>query len=86
MFDWDDANIDHIARHGLEPEDVEEALLDPDSFPVPTYNYGGEKRRGLVGATNGGRVLFVVYTERGGKIRPITAREASKSQKRRYKR
>ncbi|CAN5880709.1 BrnT family toxin [soil metagenome] len=86
MFDWDDANIDHIARHGLEPKDVEEALLDSESVPMPAYNYGSEKRRGLVGATNGGRILSVVYTERSGKTRPITAREASKSEKRRYRR
>lgn len=25
MFDWDDANIAHIARHDVEPHETEEA-------------------------------------------------------------
>jgi hypothetical protein len=26
-FEWDDGNVDHIERHGLTPEEVEEVLL-----------------------------------------------------------
>ena len=25
-FDWDEGNIDHIARHGVDVDDVEQAL------------------------------------------------------------
>ena len=25
-FDWDDINVDHIARHGVTPDEVEKAL------------------------------------------------------------
>jgi len=28
MCDWDDANVEHIARHGITPEEAEEVLLD----------------------------------------------------------
>lgn len=83
---WDEANIDHIARHGLEPEDVEEALLDPEGVPVAAYNAAGERRRGLVGATEFGRILYVVYTKREGAIRVVTARDANPREKRRYRR
>lgn len=28
-FDWDEANVAHIARHGVRPWEAEEALTDP---------------------------------------------------------
>ena len=30
--EWDDDNIEHIARHGVEPEEVEEIVYE-DCFP-----------------------------------------------------
>ncbi len=43
-FDWDDNNIEHIARHGVEPWEAEEALLDPDVIGTDAYNMRGEVR------------------------------------------
>lgn len=86
VFLWDDANTDHIARHGLELEDVEEALLDPEGVSAPAYNSGSEKRSGFIGATEAGRVLFVVYTYWDDDIRVVSAYDANASQKRRYRR
>lgn len=86
IFRWDSANIDHIARHTLEPEDVEEALLDPKGINAPAYNAGSERRHGFIGATEAGRILFVVYTERSDELRVVTARDADVGQKRRYRR
>ena len=85
-FDWDEENEGHIARHGVEPHEVEEAVLDPWRKPLSAYNRGGEKRRGLIGATEAGRVVFVIYVVRGGKVRPITANDATKAQEQRYRR
>lgn len=85
MFDWDDANIEHIAEHGLEPEDVEEVFLNP-TLPAAAYNVPGEKRFALLGTTDAGRILYVVYTKRSGQVRIATARDANKSEKRRYRR
>jgi uncharacterized protein len=55
-FDWDDDNIEHIARHGVEPEDAEEAVGDPGR--VTRRRRGG--RLVVIGATEAGRVLVVV--------------------------
>ncbi len=74
----------NCCRHGVERYEVEEAFLDPGRKPLSAYNRGGEKRRGLIGATEAGRILFVIYAPRGGKVRPITANDATKAQKRRY--
>ena len=61
-------------------------LLDPEGFGTDAYDVPRERREALVGATGEGRILFVVYTIRGEKVRPVTARDASDVQKRRYRR
>ena len=76
-FDWDQANIEHIARHNLIPFEVEEALLDQQK---------NEQRWAALGKSYNGRVLFVVFTRRNGLIRVITARDATPKEKRRYRR
>ena len=86
MYDWDEANEEHIALHGLEPEEVEEALEDPRRVSFSAYNAPSERRFSVVGATVGGRIIRVVYTTRGEKIRVITAWDAKKSERRRYRR
>lgn len=86
MYYWDEANEEHVALHGLTPEDVEEAVEDPRRFFIPTYNTATERRYGVVGATFGGRIIRVIYTLRNDAYRIVTAHDASKSEKGRYKR
>ena len=86
MFDWDEHNSDHLRERGIEPEEAEEAILDPDRIGAAAYNAGQERRWALLGATEAaGRILFVVYTRGRGRIRVITAREATVREKRRYR-
>lgn len=85
-FDWDEANVGHVVRHGVEPWEAEEAVLDPYRIAFSTRKTLGERRFALVGATESGRMLFVVYTQRGAKVRPITARDADDGEKHRYRR
>ena len=70
----------------MEPEEAEEALLDPQRISRDVYNLAGEHRRGAVGTSEGGRILFVVFTIRRGRVRIITARDATLVEKRRYRR
>lgn len=86
VFDWDERNEEHIAGHGLYPEEVEDAVLDPRRIGAPAYDVAGEERRGLIGATAAGRVLFVVLARRADLIRVVTAYDANEQQKRRYRR
>jgi len=64
---------------------VEEALLDPDRTKAFAYNVGAERRRALIGSTVAGRIMFVVFTHRDDIPRVVTARKATASEKRRYK-
>lgn len=86
IFEWDDANVEHIARHGIEPEEVEGAMTDPKRLPAGAYNTPAERRWSIIGATEDGRILCVIYTTRGKRFRVVTARDASLGEKRRYKR
>lgn len=73
--------------HGVDPSEVEEAVLDPRRLKSDARNMFGERREALIGATDGGRILHIVYTRRGGeKVRPITVRDADGTEKRRYRR
>lgn len=85
-FDWDEANEAHVAKHGFEPSEVEEALLDPSQVSGDAYNAGLETRDAIIGQTDGGGIVFVVYTIRNRKVRPISARDATDKEKRRYRR
>jgi uncharacterized protein len=74
-FDWDDANMAHIARHGVTPEEVEQAFVN-DPIVVAVQERGGEGRVLCAGLAGAGRPLQFVYTIRRGKIRIITAHTA----------
>ena len=76
-FLWDAGNIDHIARHDVLPEEVEQ-VLENDPFDVSRYIRHGEERLNQVGETDAGRVLVVVSTERGEFIRVVTAHPADR--------
>jgi uncharacterized DUF497 family protein len=80
VFDWDDANIGHIAAHDVSPEEAEEALLaDPMDFGFDVEN--GEECWSFAGETEEWRILRVSMTMRGTKVRVVTAFEPSRLQK-----
>ena len=86
MFEWDHANIRHIARHRVAPEEAEEAMADPDRVRARARGTATEPRAAVIGATATGQVLFVAYTIRAGRYRVVTARPASRSERRDYQR
>ena len=73
----------NIEKHGIDLEAVERVFDDP--FRIVQYDdlhSGLEDRWQTLGMDNG--ILFAVYTERGKKIRVITAREATPEERRIY--
>lgn len=81
-FDWDGQNIEHIARHGLEPIDVEGTLR---SGALVLRGRGGCYI--AYGRSAAGRYIFIVLAARGGGlIRVITARDMTASERRYYQR
>lgn len=84
-YEFDAVNTRHIARHNISPEAVAEALADPLGIEQDAYHEGGEWRSARLGMTSGGRTLVVICTERGGRIRPISARRATPREERIYR-
>jgi hypothetical protein len=76
-FEWDEHNQQHIARHGVTPEEAEEAVAnDPLEMDAPYTD--GEERFPLIGRTNSGRWPVVVTMLRNRKVRVVTAFDAGK--------
>ena len=83
---WPEDRVDHIARYGVRPEEFEEACFgDPLVYRA--------KSRGLnpvfyvLGITGVGRYLFCVVIQfPDGNGFPVTARNMTDNEKRRYKR
>ena len=82
MYDWDDNNEEHIARHGVERWEAEDALEDADLVPFSAR--GG--RAGILGMTEDGRLLAVIFERRSGAIRVVTARDTTSNEKGTYRR
>ncbi len=79
-FEWDDANQNHIARHGISPEEAEQAVtIDPLDADIQQHE--SEPRVLCFGRTKSGRLLTVLYAERRGKVRVVTAYEMTKPQR-----
>ena len=82
-FDWDEGNLRHIERHHVTAAEVEQAfqgLLQWD----PPYVRNDEVRASVRGRTPGERVLEMVVTMRGTKLRIVTAHTAKKRERERY--
>jgi uncharacterized protein len=84
-FDWDDANVEHIARHGVSPEEAEQAYLDGNRCSVSIARHATEPRWGLLGKTENDRILHLVYTLRRRYVRIFSVRDATSEEKRRYR-
>jgi uncharacterized protein len=84
-YDWDQHNEGHIAVHGVERNEVEEVLANgPVYIETRIDPRSGEERILELGHTNAGRVLFVAWTPRGKRTRPVTAFDADRKTRARY--
>ena len=78
---WDDENIEHISKHNVDPQEVEDVC-----FETNLIRKEGKQRYILSGQSANGRYLNVVIERANkGMFRPITAFEMSENYKRRYR-
>ena len=84
-FEWDDAKARaNVRKHGVTFEEAMTVFLD--ELAVPLEEGDRADRLILVGESQLGRTILVVFTERvaGGIIRIISARQATKRERRAY--
>jgi uncharacterized DUF497 family protein len=78
MFEWDAANIAHIAEHDVLPLE-EEGVLTNNPLDLSCEFRNQEQRIPQVGETSSGRILFVISTVRNELTRVVTAYPANRS-------
>ena len=82
-FEWDDRKAARNFRdHGVTFETARLAFNDPDGIDEDDPDPDEKRYNRLCGL--GQRVWVVVYTERGNRIRIISARPANKHEQRTY--
>ena len=75
----------NIRKHGVSFEEASTAFGDPLSVTVPDpLHEAGERRFILIGHSAQGRMVVVVHTEEEDNPRLISAREATRAEKRTY--
>lgn len=87
-FEWDpdkaEANQD---KHEVSFEEAASVFFDPLSITIKDPKHSVEESRFIiVGHSILQRILVVVHTDRGDKIRLVSARLASPAEKRNYER
>jgi uncharacterized DUF497 family protein len=81
-FEWDDANTEHIALHGVEPDEAEAAVAN-SALLLRTQ----DNRLLAYGQTDEGRYLLVVFVRKPGHlVRVVTARDLTDPEKQRLRR
>lgn len=84
-FEWNAHKASaNLAKHGVSFETARRVFDDPFAVDIEdrSANYGKVRRR-IVGLGNG-LVLAVIYTERSETIRIISARKATRAERKEY--
>lgn len=86
LFDWNPEKAEaNLKKHGVSFEEAETVFSDPFSLTVPDPKHSDEENRFITtGFSEDERQLVVVHTDRGDKIRIISARLATPSERRKY--
>jgi uncharacterized protein len=77
------ANI-NLKKHGVSFSDAEAVLFDPNALSFEDLAAQGEQRFIVIGMDHLWRLLVVIYTERSDRIRLISARPATRSERLKY--
>jgi uncharacterized protein len=86
LFEWDLRKAKrNLALHGVSFDEASTAFQDLLSSTIadPLHSTG-EERFVLTGQSHRGRLLVVVHTDRGDRIRIISARLATNKEKKQY--
>lgn len=86
VFEWDtNKATTNLAKHGISFDEAQTVFNDPlyIDFYDPDHS-DDEHRYIMIGISAQNRLLMVAYTERGDLIRLISAREATRKERKAY--
>lgn len=86
LFEWNPEKADaNLKKHGVAFEEAESVFSDSLSLTIPDPLHSVEEHRFIItGFSDKQRLLVVVHTDRDDKIRIISARLATPSERRKY--
>ena len=84
MSQWDpDKAAENLRKHGVDFSDAVTVLVDDFALMIEIREFA-EDRFAAIGLDRLGRLLAVVYTWRGADLRLISARRATRGERRNY--
>ena len=85
-FEWDEQKAKtNAAKHGVSFGEAATVFADPLSLTIPDPAHSqAEERFIILGKSHSGKLLVVVHTERGDNLRIISARRASRRERKNY--
>lgn len=85
-FEWDALKADrNLRKHGVSFHEAATVLEDALSITYHDPDHSATEHRFItVGTSRSGRVLMVAHTDRGEKVRIISARRTTRQERRQY--
>ncbi|HET9653123.1 MAG TPA: BrnT family toxin [Usitatibacter sp.] len=74
----------NLKAHGVSFADAEGVLFDPLAVTIEDHDAKGERRFVTIGLGGSDELLVVVHTERGSEHRLISARRATRKERKTY--
>lgn len=83
-FEWDESKArNNVQKHDVTFEEAAEVFFDP-FYRMGDASTAYEQRYFGIGYSLSQRILLVVYVERGGRTRIISARRATRHERKSY--
>jgi hypothetical protein len=85
-FEWDSEKAQsNLDKHGLSFDEAATAFGDPLSLAIADPDHSDDEDRSiLLGESYAGRLIVVAFTERGERMRIVSARLATSRERRAY--
>lgn len=86
IYEWDpDKARENLRKHGVSLEEAVTVFLDPLAVTYPDPDHSDDERREItVGHSEKQRVVFVSHTRRGKRTRMISARNATRKERKQH--
>ena len=86
QFEWDASKaVANLRRHDISFEDAATTFGDPFARTIPDPDHSTDEARfATIGLTAGGTLVVVIHAERGPRTRLISARQATRAERKAY--
>lgn len=86
LFEWDEEKSQiNLKKHGVTFEEASSVFASPLSLTIADPLHSDEEDRFVtLGESNSGQLLVVVSTDRGEQVRIISARVATRRERKNY--